>query len=120
MDIRLKLKPIVYSNNIGAPYRYKDVLHQRMTANCHYTYARYCNGYITDNAQYVVGLNFTKVRRKVKVNQVRQGRRARKGDREVVRESHWIGYKYLIPVELLKLGGLKVVQHKRHFDIVPE
>lgn len=114
MDIRLKLKPIVFSSNHSALYRHKDALHQRMTHDCHYTHARYCSGYITNSAQYVVGLNFTKVRRKVKVNQ------DRKGEREVVRDSHWIGYKYLIPIELLKLGGLKVVQHKRHFDIVPE
>ena len=43
----------------------------------------------------------------------------KKRSTEVIHYSQWIGYCYDIPVEVLKIGKLKVVQESRTWKLVP-
>lgn len=121
MEIRLNLKPMVYERRTFGLYKTKEELKQAMLGDGNFTFSsRYGAVYKTFDGKHVIGMNFTKFRRKVAIETVPQARGKTKKVRKVIREAHWVGYKYLIPVELLEVGNLKVVQRERHFDIVPQ
>lgn len=122
MEIRLKLKPTVYEKTMFGLYKTKEQLEAAMTYDSGGTvFGAHTSGTkLTRDGRHVIAMNFSKFRRKSAIveKKVRgRGKQAVKM-REVVREAHWVGYRYLIPYDLLVAGNLKVVQHSRHFDIV--
>ena len=122
MEIRLKLKPTVYKKTMFGLYKTKEQLEAAMTYDCGGTiYGNHASGAkVTRDRQHIIAMNFSKFRHKSAIveKKVRGRGKQAVNMREVVREAHWVGYRYLIPIELLTMGNLKVVQHSRHFDIV--
>ena len=122
MEIRLKLKPTVYEKTMFGLYKTKEQLEAAMTYDCSGAiFGTHTSGVkVTRDGHHIIAMNFSKFRHKSAIveKKVRgRGKQAVK-KREVVREAHWVGYRYLIPYDLLVAGNLKVVQHSRHFDIV--
>lgn len=122
MEIRLKLEPTVFKKTMFGLYKTKEQLKAAMTYDSGGTvFGTHASGTeLTRDRKHVIAMNFSKFRHKTAIveKKVRgRGKQTVKA-REVVRESHWVGYRYLIPIDLLVAGNLKVVQHSRHFDIV--
>lgn len=122
MEIRLKLKPTVYEKTMFGLYKTKGQLKAAMTHDSGGTvFGTHASGTrMSCDGRYVIAMNFSKFRHKSAIveKKVRGRGKQAVSKREVVREAHWVGYRYLIPYDLLVAGNLKVVQHSRHFDIV--
>lgn len=104
MEIRIKIKPRVY---------------QARTRESVFRWAT--NGMVLTVGQH--GIYYEPIRntnrhtvRVYNLQKVNRKARGTKGpNREVVREAHWIGYAYDIPVEVLRVSGLRVKQSARTF-----
>lgn|SRR5574343_64447 len=120
MEIRLKLKPVVYDKTNSGLYKTKKQLLNAMKHDAiGISYSKYYSGVKKSvNGEYVMAYSLNKFRHKSKEVLKPQARGKFKKVREVIREAHWVGYKYKIPVALLEAGNIKVVQHARHFDII--
>lgn len=122
MEIRLKLKPIVFEKTMFGLYKTKEQLEDAMSYDSGGTvFGTHASGAkVTRDRKHVIAMNFSKFRHKSAIVEKKVRGRSKQAvkKREVVREAHWVGYRYLIPIDLLVAGNLKVVQHARHFDIV--
>lgn len=80
---------------------------------------------IVAGRDFTIGYNLEKRRKVVKMMEVpivgKNGRPTKKTElrRVVVTQAHWTANVYVIPNELLKMAGKRVLQHHRHFILVP-
>lgn len=104
MEIRIKFKPQVHRATT------REEVFRSVTRGRVFTVDRdgvYYAPIRESNATTVRVYNLQKINRKA---------RGTKGpNREVVREAHWIGYVYDIPVRVLQVSGLRVKQGARTF-----
>lgn len=104
MEIRIKFKPTVHRATD------RESVVRSITKGRLYTIDSngvYYSKIRESNATVVRVYNLQKVNRKA------DGTKA--SGRKVIREAHWIGYAYDIPVEVLRVSGLRVKQSARTF-----
>jgi hypothetical protein len=110
MKIVTHIKPVAFFGKTK-----KDTV-QLITHGCSFTIFKhgscYASGFSTPKTVKV--FNLEKRRKKVTRHPPANGR----PNSTVISQNHWVGYAYEIPVELLKLSGLKAIQTERTFFLV--
>lgn len=121
MELRVKVKPryvwkIKNKNSFS--------LHSKLRGN----YLRNSDGTYSNwgsqSQDEVLALVFEKHRKKINITKKRNkgvgtGKAGNSFKREVVSGSHWMVSCYVFNKHFLKDSGLKIIQHSRHFDIIP-
>lgn len=101
MDIRIKKRPVVMTDNTRLALECK--IHRSFKITSH-SMSNFGVGWKSDlcgkNGKYVM-VNYQKFRSK-----------------RGVRKAHWIAYIYTFDVGFLQAAGLEVIQKTRHFDIM--
>ena len=126
MELRIKVNPVTYSNpGYARYYRSRDEILTRITYYLRQSYSKHSDGAYTptlnsnNSIGQVAGIHLEKRRKKVARVLITKGSKKGQYKSEIIHPAHWVGKVYYFDEALLKAANVKIVQHARHFDIVP-
>lgn len=126
MELRIKVNPVTYTYpGYARYYRSRDDILTSITYNLRQSYSKHSkNAYTpTLNSKSVIsqvaGIHLEKRRKKVARVLITKGSKKGRYKTEIIHPAHWVGKVYYFDEALLKAANVKIVQHARHFDIVP-
>lgn len=110
MNFKIKIKPrIILGQTKRAVISKANLNGHCITSN----FSGYDSLYHDD--KFVYAVNFIKVRQKTKQVRDKSGKYIKS---IVIRQNHWIGYLYKIPVAILEITNIKIKQKSRNFQII--
>jgi len=102
----------INSNKSQLLHQHLDLKRFRLSWT-NYAEGAYCNGSSYGHYETVRAFHLEKRRKKVEIKKTKKGI-----VRSVVSPAHWVAIYYDIPVDVLRVAGLKVVQGERNFKLV--
>lgn len=126
MELRIKVNPVTHTNpGYTRYYRSRDDILSSITYHLCQSYSKHSDGAYTPvlnskrSIGQVAGIHLEKRRKKVARVLITKGSKKGKYKSEIIHPAHWVGKVYYFDEALLKAANVKIVQHARHFDIVP-